>query len=126
MKKLVPIFVAAFACLSFGQAADKATAIYASNGTLVGLSNLSGLSDCSSRSVDGRLKDLHVEGDKATFNVRKKKESAEVQIDLSRLSDADRTMALRDLIRKSNPIRVAGYVCGTDTVITAFSIDRIY
>jgi hypothetical protein len=115
-----------FAVTAVGQTKDKATAIYASNGTLVGLSDLVGLLDCAARSADGKLRDLDIEGDKATFRVKKKDRSAKVEVDLARLSTSDRTMAIRDLIRKSNPVRVAGYTCGDGDVITAFSIDRVY
>src|SRR6476620_6711234 len=126
MKKLVAVLFAVFACSALGQTKDAATAVYASNGTLVGLSNLAGLTDCAAKSVDGKLRDLDIEGDKASFRVKKKHQDAKVEINLARLSSADRTMAIRDLIRKSNTVRVSGYSCGDDDVITAFSIDRIY
>ena len=126
MKKLIVVFFAVFACSAFGQTKDTATAVYASNGTLVGLSNLAELKDCTSKSVDGRLRHLDIEGDTASFRVKKKHQDAKVEINLARLAAADRTVAIRDLIRGSNPVRVAGYTCGDEEVIKAFSIDRVY
>ena len=126
MIKVLALLTVLFAAAAFGQTKDKATAIYASNGTLVGLADLTGLSDCAAKSADGKLRDLEIEGDMATFSVKKKDHSAKVAVSLARLSTSDRAMAIRDLIRKSNPIRVAGYTCGDDDVITAFSVDRVY
>lgn len=126
MKVLILVVFAVFTSTGFGQTTKQATAIYASNGTMVGISDLVGLSDCKSQNVAGKLRKLKIVGDTATFHVKKKHQDAEVTVDLSRLATADRTMAIRDLIRKSNPIRVAGYTCGDEEVITAFSVERVY
>jgi hypothetical protein len=66
--------------------------------------------------------------DKKKKHKKKKKmrPKKKIELNLSRLSTADRAAIFNDMIRKSFRLRVAGYDCSTNDVISAFSIDLIY
>lgn len=126
MKKITFLTVMLLAVSSFGQSSGSASAIYASNGKLVGLTNLSALSTCPVSSVDGKVKSVTIDGNSVGFLLKKKHETTSVVASLEGLAPADWAAGMRDLIRKGNPLRVGGYTCESEGIVTAFSIDRIY
>lgn len=112
----------------FGQTTEKAVATYSVNDKLIGLSNLyGGLSDCSIRSVAGKVKGVDLIGKTAEVTIRvDKKTKAKVLVPLDRVADRDRNAVFRHLITKNNIIRVAGYACTPDEPFSVFSVDRVY
>lgn len=126
MNRLIPFVLILFSCSAFGQIPQLATATYAENGELIGLTNLSGLEDCGSANLLGKVKNIKADEPLATFELRSKKERQSIQVNLDRLSARDRTTFLRDLLRKGRLLRISGYRCGADEFIRAISIDRSY
>ena len=109
-----------------GQTADSAIATYSKNGRIIGVTNLSGLSACPSRSAVGKVSSVDVKGDVARVRLREAKSDSDVEIPLGRLSVDDRKAIFRHFVSKKARLRVAGYSCSPDVAITAFSVDRIY
>lgn len=109
----------------FGQS-DLAAAKRAKNGKLVSLTNLSGLKDCGVKNVEGKVREVRSEDEKAYFDIGKKREKETVWLDLNRLSEADRADLTRQLVKEGLLLRVSGYTCGSDGIIEAISIDRSY
>ena len=109
-----------------GQKADQATATYSKNGRIIGVTNLSGLSDCSSKSSIGTVSKVTVDGDTARVHLRDKKMNTEVDVPLIRVAADDRKVIFRNFLSKKIRLRVAGYACTPETSIMAFSVDRIY
>jgi hypothetical protein len=128
MTKLLPLFILAFSGFAFSQTTERAVATYSVNDKLIGLSNLyGGLSDCSIRSVAGKVRDIEQFGNRAEVTIRvDKKTRAKVIIPLDRVADADRKAVFRHLITKNNTLRVSGYACDADAPFSAFSVDRVY
>ncbi|MGD9564413.1 MAG: hypothetical protein AB7F88_19410 [Pyrinomonadaceae bacterium] len=128
MTKLLPIFILLFAGFAFSQTNEHAVARYSVNDKLIGLANLyTGLSDCSIRSVAGKVKDIDRLGNSAEVTIKvDKKTKAKVIVPLDRVVDADRRAVFRHLITKNNVIRVSGYACNPDEPFSAFSVDRVY
>lgn len=128
MTKLLPLFVLALAGFAFSQTTERAVATYSVNDKLIGLSNLyGGLSDCSVRSVAGKVKDIDQRGNTAEVTIKvDKKTSVKVMIPLDRVADSDRKPIFRHLITKKNVVRVSGYACSLDEPFSAFSVDRVY
>lgn len=108
----------------FGQ--ERAVGTYSINGKLIGITNLSGLSDCEPRSVSGKVKDIDVSDSSARIRVKENKVNVEVAIPLQRVAPDDRKVLFHHLITKKVTLRIAGYMCSTGDVIRAFSIDRVY
>jgi hypothetical protein len=130
MTKLLPSIVLFFAIsdFGFGQTSERAVPTYSVNDKLIGLSNLyGGLSDCSIRSVAGKVKDVDRVGNGVEVTIKvDKKTKAKVFVSLDRVADTDRRAVFRHLITKNNVIRAAGYACNADEPFSAFSIDRVY
>lgn len=126
MKFLLSVAFLFVALPVFGQVSGSATSTYARNGKLIGLTNLSGLNDCSVKNAAGRVKKVKVNGNVAKFRLRSKEETQNIEVNLAALSESDRASMFKDLVRSGYPIRVGGYTCSDDADITAFSIDRIY
>jgi hypothetical protein len=128
MTKLFPLLVLALAGFAFSQTSERAVATYSVNDKLIGLSNLyGGLSDCSVRSVAGKVKDIERQGNTAEITIKvDKKTSVKVFVPLDRVADADKRSVFRHLITKKNMIRVSGYACNPDEPFSAFSVDRVY
>ena len=120
------IWVAGLFCSVSGQKADQAVATYSKNGRIIGVTNLSGLSDCLSRSSYGTVSKVKVDGDVARVNLRDKKVDTEVDIPLGRVAADDRKLIFRNFLSKKVKLRVAGYACKPEDSMTAFSVDRIY
>ena len=118
--------VAVFCVLVPGQKADQAVATYSKNGRIVGVTNLSGLSDCPSKSSFGIVSKVKVDGDIAHVNLRDKKVDTEVDIPLGRVAADDRKAIFRNFLSKKAKLRIAGYACTPEATITAFSVDRVY
>jgi hypothetical protein len=123
---MLVILVAGLSCLVSGQKADQAVATYSKNGRIVGVTNLSGLSDCPSRSSFGTVSKVQVDGDIARVNLRDKKVDTEVDIPLGRVASDDRKVIFRNFLSKKVKLRVAGYACKPEDSMIAFSVDRIY
>ena len=124
MKKLLPLILLFLTISALGQTAELATATYASNGKLLSLTNLSSLSDCESMNVTGPVKKIKVKENVVTFRLGKRG-SPNIEVNLDRLAADERKVVLRDMIRARYTLRVAGYSCKSNLVITAFSIYRI-
>jgi hypothetical protein len=123
---LLVILVAGSFCLVSGQKADQAVATYTKTGRIIGVTNLSGLSDCPSKSSFGTVSRVTVDGDVARVNLRDKKVDTEVHIPLGRVATDDRKAIFRNFLSKKIKLRVAGYTCTPEASMTAFSVDRIY
>jgi hypothetical protein len=127
MRVLLWILLVAVLCVLVpGQKADQAVATYSKNGRIVGVTNLSGLSDCPSKSSFGTVSKVKVDGDIARVNLRDKKVDTEVDIPLDRVSSDDRKAIFRSFLSKKVKLRIAGYACTPEATIKAFSVDRIY
>lgn len=126
MKKWLFIVLILLTCSAYGQAPQLATANYAENGELIGLANLSGLEACTAANLKGKVKEINVDEPLAKFELRMKRESHTIQINLEMLSARNRATVFRDLIKKGRTLRVSGYRCGADEFIRAISIDRSY
>ena len=114
------------AAAAFGQTPDLASGTYASTGRLISLTNLSGLSDCESANVIGKVSKVKVRGNMAYFRVGAKDEKKTVEIRLDRLASGERAAIFLDLVRAGVTVRVSGYSCGSVAIISAFSIDRVW
>jgi hypothetical protein len=108
------------------QKSDLAIATYSKNGRIIGVTNLSGLSDCPAKSALGKVSSVKLDGDLARVSLREAKVDADVEIPLNRLSADDRAVIFRNFVSKKVKLRVAGYACTHDAAIVAFSVDRIY
>jgi hypothetical protein len=126
MNKLLPGLMLIFSISAFSQKADLASARFAENGKMIGVTNLSALSDCRARGAEGSVANVKAEGDRVQVRLRHKKENTEIVVPLERLSDENRKAMLRELLKKKNVLRVVGYVCESENAILAFSIDRVY
>lgn len=111
---------------SYGQTPQLAIANYAENGELIGLTNLSGLEDCTAANLKGKVKEVKVEEPLSRFELRIKRERHTIQINLEMLSARNRAAVFRDLIKKGRTLRVSGYRCGADEFIRPISIERSY
>ena len=125
MKKFLPIILALLTVSAFGQTSDLAVGTYAENGKLISLTNIAGLSDCPARNVSGKVKKIKIRGNLATFRLGSRSEKINIEVNLDRLSDADRRVIFSDMIRSRYLLRVAGYSCNPDSIISAFSLDRL-
>jgi len=126
MKKLLSGFLLFLTVSTFGQTSDQATATYAKNGKLIGLTNLSGLGECGIKNLQGKVKSVKTAGGTTRFDLRIKKERETVGFNLDRISSTDRERLFRDLVKKGSLLRISGYMCTSDGVIEAISIDRFY
>ena len=146
MKKVCLLTLAFLTVTVAGQTSEFATATRATNGKLIRLTNIVGLSDCETRNFVGEVRKIEVDGNTVRFQLwarnedqgpiqkikekitgRKKiKERQKIAIDLSRIAPTDRAVIFKDMIRKSFTLRVAGYSCAPDDVVSVFSIDLVY
>jgi len=126
MKNLLPFILILSTISAFGQAAQVASTTRASNGQVISLTNILGLSDCPTRILVGKVKDVKVDGSVARFGLNSKKETKDVEVRLDRVGAEDRAVLFKDLIKKGFILRVAGYACGSSDKISAFTVDRVY
>ena len=126
MKFWLVLIVTLLNVSALAQTTDLATGTRAKNNKLIGLTNLSGLKDCGVNNTEGKVRDVRVEEEKAYFDLGKKKAKETVLVDLNRLSESDRKDIFQELVKKGLLLRVSGYTCGTDGIIGAISIDRVY
>src|SRR5580765_8496154 len=125
MKILLPFILILSAIAAFGQSSEAASATRASNGQVISLTNILGLSDCPTRSLVGKVNGVKVDGSVARFGLRSNKESRDVEVHLDRVGAEDRAVLFKDLIKKGYILRVAGYACGSNDRVSAFTIDRV-
>ena len=127
MTKLFPLIILFFAVTAFAQTSDPAVPTYSINEKLIGLSNLTGLSDCQVRSVLGKVKKIERNRDSVSVTVKVDKKTRETAvIPLERVAADDRKTLLRHLITKNNTVRISGYACTEEGPFSAFSVDRVY
>jgi len=126
MKKFLSLIFVLLTASAFGQTSDFAAGTYAENGKLISLTNITGLSDCPIKNVAGKVKKIKVRGNLATFRLGTRSEKINIEVNLDRLSVADKRVVFSDMIRSRYPLRVAGYSCNPDGIISAFSLDRVY
>lgn len=125
--KFLPLIILLFCVSGFAQTTERAVVTYSVNYKLIGLSNLLGLSDCSVKSLTGRVRKLEKKADTATVSLKiDKKTTSEVIIPLGRVPEEHRDDVFDHLITKNNTIRVSGYACTEDAPFSAFSVDRVY
>ena len=125
MKKLLPLILL-LTVSAFGQTLDVAVGGYAVNGKLISLTNLSGLSDCASKSVMGKLKKVKIRKNIAYLRLHDEDGNKNVEFHLERLSASDRAIVFLHLVRTGLVLRISGYSCTPDAAITPFSIYRVY
>ena len=146
MKKVCLLLFAILTVSAAGQTSEFATATRATNGKLISLTNIVGLSDCETRNFVGEVRKIEIDGNvvrfqlwarnedqgpiqkiKETITGRKKtKERQKIKVDLNRIAPADRAVIFKDMIRKSFTLRVAGYSCASEDDVSVFSIDLVY
>jgi hypothetical protein len=146
MKKLLSVMLLLFSAPVLAQTSEYATATRAKNGKLVSLTNILGLSDCETKNFAGEVRNIQKQPNIVnfelweplktdnTFEIIKEKirgrkpikDKIKVEVSLGRIAPADRQRLYSDMIRKSFTLRVAGYVCGTSDVVSAFSLDLVY
>lgn len=126
MKFLLPLVVMVCAFSVSGQSTETAATTRASNGQLISLTNIVRLSDCPTRSLVGKVKDVSVDGSAARIGLRVNRETKNIEVHLDRVGAADRAVLFKDLIRKGFTLRIAGYACDSGDKISAFTIDRVY
>jgi hypothetical protein len=146
MKKLLPVMLLLFCAPVFTQTHDFATATRAKNGKLVSLTNILGLTDCETKNFVGEVRNIEKQPNAVHFElweplktdnafeiIKEKirgrkpvKDKVKVEVSLARIAPADRQRLYSDMIRKSFTLRVAGYMCGTDDMVSAFSLDLVY
>ena len=106
---------------------QEAAGSYAGNGAMIGITNLTELSDCGAASVTGKIKKVKVGSDLAVIEVDANElEDQRVRVPLGRIKSDERAVVFKQLVKKGYTVRIAGYRCSADCAITAFSIDRIY
>jgi len=127
MKTLVFLLLILVSVAAFGQKPEAARGNYAENGKLIGLTNLSALSDCQVFSGEGVVKKVKTEMDRAFVQIEDKKNKVGIkfEIPLERLEREERDAIFRDLVKKSYVLRMSGYACGVEMPV-AFSVDRVY
>jgi hypothetical protein len=125
MKLQIIIAILVLSSAAAGQLPQQADGTYARNGKMIGLTNLSPLSDCSVKSFRGKVRSVDVSETSAKFKMRSGKENMEFALDLSRLSAVDRDHVFKDLIKKGYFLRVNGYTCDSGPPKT-ISIERSY
>ena len=126
MKILLPLILILAAISAFGQGSQVASTTRASNGQVISLTNMLGLSDCPTRILVGKVKDVAVNGNVARVGLRSNKEPVNVEVLLDRVVADDRAVLFKDLIKKGFILRIAGYACGSSDKISAFTVDRVY
>lgn len=126
MKILVLFIFLAFASFGFAQTKESAVGRYAENGNLISISNLAGLSECTSASVIGKIGKVKVDDTMGRASVKGEDSDVKIAVPLDRVKPEDRSAIFKQLVRKKANVRIAGYRCKADDPITAFSIDRIY
>ena len=127
MKSLVlSIFLILTFC-AVSRSQDVAAGSYAANGTMIGITNLTGFSDCSAASATGKIVKIKVGTDYAIVDIDVEQlEEQRVRIPLERVKSEDRPVLFKQLLKKGFKVRVSGYRCTADCAITVFSVDRIY
>lgn len=126
MKKLLPIVFLLVTMSAFGQSSDQAVVTYSVNYKLIGLSNLTGLSDCSLMTLVGRVRKIDKKGDSASVTIKVDKKTSDVIVPLARVPEQHRDDVFDHLITKNNTIRLSGYACTENAPFSAFSVDRVY
>jgi len=134
MKGFLPFAVLAFALSAYGQVSNFATATRAVNNKMISITNIIGLSDCPMSEFSGKVKKVKQEPDALHFQLWNKvkdgdetvKEMRKVDIRMERIAPTDRTAVARELVKSGYTLRVAGYACRSEGVLSAFSVDRIY
>lgn len=126
MKGLFPFVLIVLSVSAFGQKGEAALGTYSENGKMIAITNLSGLSDCAARSARGKVRSVKVEGGVARVRLREKKVETDIEIPLDKLAKDERDAIFKQLVKKKNLLRVAGYACTPEAAIMAFSIDRLY
>lgn len=146
MKKLFLLIFTILTVSAYGQTSNVATSTRATNGKLISLTNIVGLSDCQTKNFVGEVRKIKVEGnflhfqlwepvkgenvlDKVKEKIKGRKKIAatqKIEVDLNRIAAADRAVLFHDMIRKSFTVRVAGYSCASSDVLSAFSLDLVY
>ena len=111
---------------AYSQTKDAAVGRYAENGSLISISSLTGLSECTPASVMGKVGKVKVEETVGRTSVSSDEAEVKIEVPLDRLKPDDRSAIFKQLVRKKAKVRISGYRCAPEEPITAFSIDRIY
>lgn len=124
MKYLLPLLLLLLMISASGQTSDLAAGAYAENGKLIGLTNILGLSNCPTKNVVGKVKKIKVRGNIAAFRLGSRRDNINIEVNLDRLAPDEKKVVFSDMIRDRYMLRVAGYSCNADGIISAFSLYR--
>lgn len=112
---------------AYAQDREPAGATYANNGTLIGLTDLAPLRDCSVKVMQGKVKDLKARGGLVLFDLKAKKERMTFRFPINRLGSPEQLNFRKDFLHNGLLLRASGYACGTkDEPLEAITIDRVY
>src|SRR5687767_13054407 len=100
MKLCICLSLFVFTASAIGQTGALAIPTYTKNDKLVSLTNLSGLSDCATRTALGKVANVDIDGSVARVRLSEKKESMMVEIPLDRLPADVRGAIFKQLVRK--------------------------
>src|SRR4051812_38357118 len=134
MKNFLLLAVFALVSCSYAQSGNYATPTRAVNGKLISITNIIGISNCSAADFSGKVKKIKKEPDALHFQLWSKvkngkkssKETRKVDIRMDRIAPDDREALYRELVRNGFVLHVAGYVCSSSGLISAFTVDRVY
>jgi hypothetical protein len=127
MKSGLTLLVLILCGVVFAQKKSTARATYAKNGALIGLAELAPLKDCSVRAMEGKAKNVKVEGGTVLFDLESKNQGMTFQFPLNRLASAEQRNFQNDFLHKGIRLRANGYACGKRSgPVEAISIDRVY
>ncbi len=126
MKNLLPLIFLVFVVSGYAQSAEQAVVTYSVNYKLIGLSNLMGLSECSVKTMVGKVRKIDKSGTSAEIGIKIDKKLSTVTVPLERVPEEHRDDVFDHLITKNNTLRVSGYACTADAPFSAFSVDRVY
>jgi hypothetical protein len=129
MKALLPVVFLFVVASAYGQQPQFATATRASNGHLISISNILGLSDCPTAEFTGKVSHAKLDGEVVRFRLYRKeptKKKMRIEVNLGRIAPTDRTTLFSDLVQDGRTLRVAGYSCNDPNWISAISIDLVY
>ena len=107
-------------------AQSQARATYSSNGKLVEVANLLGLSDCRVSNVSGKVSRIKVSEAAVRVVLRRGDERVDFNIPLANVNRDDKEAMFKHLVTKGNTLEIAGYRCSETDAPSAFSVRRVY
>ena len=127
MKFIFPLClaIAFFVSPVFSQTTGYATPTYSKGGKLIALTDIQGLSDCSTKTVSGRVKKSQREKGSSIVRFRLGPRGGPiVELDTNRLGETERRVVFLQMVRARYYLRVAAYACTPDGPLSPFSMYR--